>query len=217
MCTEPRQAYAAPQVPGTFHLSSPSATMPGASGGYVAEIHPTHAISAAGAQGGKQTESPVQRRAARSQGRRGDLDGARTRDRRVASDQFDTTYAAKYPKAVSKGRERLLASDDFPAEYRVHLRASSDRIRHSSPCAIVPATPAARSAAKASCGSCSNSAGSLKATGADSTASCILPRSSPACGSPIRPPPDRSHLYSRIGIAPAFASGEQDVYNFLTG
>src|SRR5215470_960540 len=46
----------------------------------------------------------------------------------LAIDQFDTTYAAKYPKAVDKvlkDRDALLAHFEFPAEHWVHLRTTN--------------------------------------------------------------------------------------------
>jgi len=46
----------------------------------------------------------------------------------LAIDQFETTYAAKYPKAVDKvlkDRDALLAHFDFPAEHWIHLRTTN--------------------------------------------------------------------------------------------
>src|SRR5580765_5102378 len=46
----------------------------------------------------------------------------------LAIDQFETTYAAKYPKAVDKvlkDRDVLLAHFDFPADHWVHLRTTN--------------------------------------------------------------------------------------------
>lgn len=46
----------------------------------------------------------------------------------LAIDQFEATYAAKYPKAVDKllkDREALLAHFDFPADHWIHLRTTN--------------------------------------------------------------------------------------------
>jgi transposase-like protein len=46
----------------------------------------------------------------------------------LAIDDFEATYAAKYPRAVDKvlkDREVLLAHFDFPAEHWVHLRTTN--------------------------------------------------------------------------------------------
>jgi len=46
----------------------------------------------------------------------------------LAIDQFEATYAAKYPKAVDKvlkDRDALLAHFDFPAEHWIHLRTTN--------------------------------------------------------------------------------------------
>jgi putative transposase len=46
----------------------------------------------------------------------------------LAIDQFETTYGAKYPKAVDKvlkDREVLLTHFEFPAEHWIHLRTTN--------------------------------------------------------------------------------------------